>query len=147
MRISERGTRLARRDDREYREYLREAQRSQPGCPCTIDRLLREKTRVMKGCGSVWKPFCGFRGAVGAFRASTAPAASTVTVRLPRRECLDAPAPERRGRICAPARLFVRSLQWGVAPSSASTGVMESHDTSIRERRGQSVDSFVVRGN
>src|SRR5881275_2005016 len=27
-----RGARLARRDDREYREYLREEQRSQPGC-------------------------------------------------------------------------------------------------------------------
>ena len=24
---------MARRDDREYREYLREEQRSQPGCP------------------------------------------------------------------------------------------------------------------
>ena len=31
--ISERGARLARRDDREYREYLREEQRRQPGCP------------------------------------------------------------------------------------------------------------------
>ena len=29
----ERGARLARRDDREYREYLREEQRRQPGCP------------------------------------------------------------------------------------------------------------------
>ena len=31
--IPERGARMARRDDREYREYLRETQRSQPGCP------------------------------------------------------------------------------------------------------------------
>src|SRR5881398_3300 len=31
--FSERGARLTRRDDREYREYLREEQRSQPGCP------------------------------------------------------------------------------------------------------------------
>jgi hypothetical protein len=31
--IAERGARQARRDDREYREYLREEQRSQPGCP------------------------------------------------------------------------------------------------------------------
>jgi transposase len=37
---------------------------------------------------------------------------------------------ERRGRICAPARLSVRSLQWGDAPSSASTGVMEPHGRS-----------------
>src|SRR5438309_446622 len=28
-----RGARMARRDDREYPEYLREEQRSQPGCP------------------------------------------------------------------------------------------------------------------
>jgi hypothetical protein len=33
QRISERGARMARRDDRGYREYLREEQRSQPGCP------------------------------------------------------------------------------------------------------------------
>src|SRR4051794_1118414 len=31
--IAERAARMARRDDREYREYLREEQRSQPGCP------------------------------------------------------------------------------------------------------------------
>ena len=31
--IAERGARLARRDDQEYREYLREEQRSQTGCP------------------------------------------------------------------------------------------------------------------
>ena len=31
--IAERGARLATRDDREYREYLREEQRSQTGCP------------------------------------------------------------------------------------------------------------------
>jgi uncharacterized protein len=31
--IAERGARVARRDDRECREYLREEQRSQPGCP------------------------------------------------------------------------------------------------------------------
>ena len=29
--IAERGARMARRDDREYREYLREEQRRQPG--------------------------------------------------------------------------------------------------------------------
>ena len=31
--IAERGARMARRDDREYRECLRKEQRSQPGCP------------------------------------------------------------------------------------------------------------------
>jgi hypothetical protein len=31
--IAECGARMARRDNREYREYLREEQRSQPGCP------------------------------------------------------------------------------------------------------------------
>jgi hypothetical protein len=31
--IAERGARLARRDDREYRQYLRKEQRRQPGCP------------------------------------------------------------------------------------------------------------------
>jgi transposase len=56
--------------------------------------------------------------------------------RLPRRECLDAPVPEHRGRIRAPARLSVRSLQWGVAPLSASTGVMESHGTSTDNEGG-----------
>ena len=31
--IAERGAWMARREDREYREYLREEQRRQPGCP------------------------------------------------------------------------------------------------------------------
>jgi hypothetical protein len=31
--IPERGARIARRDDREYREYLREEQRREAGCP------------------------------------------------------------------------------------------------------------------
>ena len=31
--IAERGARLARRDDRECREHVREEQRSQQGCP------------------------------------------------------------------------------------------------------------------
>jgi hypothetical protein len=29
---------MARRDDREYREYLREEQRCQPGCPARKPR-------------------------------------------------------------------------------------------------------------
>src|SRR5580765_1428246 len=42
QRISERGARMERRDDRRYRQYLSEEQRSQPGCPpperrCTND--------------------------------------------------------------------------------------------------------------
>ena len=39
--ISERGARMARRDDREYREYLRKEQRSQPGCPARKAVLLQ----------------------------------------------------------------------------------------------------------
>ena len=34
--IAERGARLARRDDRAYREYVREEQRRQPGCPARV---------------------------------------------------------------------------------------------------------------
>ena len=41
--ISERGARMARRDDREYREYLRKEQRSQPGCPA------RESCHELRG--------------------------------------------------------------------------------------------------
>src|SRR5262245_23751490 len=41
--IAERGARMARRDDRGYREYLREEQRSQPGCPA------REVVRDRRG--------------------------------------------------------------------------------------------------
>ena len=42
--IAERGARMARRDDREYREYLREEQRSQSGCPArevVLDHRMR----------------------------------------------------------------------------------------------------------
>ena len=41
--IAERGARMARRDDREYREYLREEQRRQAGCPA------REVVLVQRG--------------------------------------------------------------------------------------------------
>ena len=42
--IAERGARMARRDDREYRQYLSKQQRSQPGCPASevvLDRLIQ----------------------------------------------------------------------------------------------------------
>jgi hypothetical protein len=40
--IAERGARLARRDDREYREYLREKQRSKSGCPAREVVLIQQ---------------------------------------------------------------------------------------------------------
>ena len=43
--IAERGARLARRDDREYREYLREEQRRQPRGPQRGSRV-----GVEEGC-------------------------------------------------------------------------------------------------
>src|SRR5438477_10637463 len=50
--IAERGARLARRDDQEYREYLREEQRSQTGCP-TREVVLDQRgqaTSCQKAC-------------------------------------------------------------------------------------------------
>ena len=47
--IAERGARMARRDDREYREYLREEQRSQPGCPA------REVVLDQRGQATRWR--------------------------------------------------------------------------------------------
>ena len=47
--IAERGARMARRDDREYREYLREEQRRQPGCPArevVLDQRGRATSRL-----------------------------------------------------------------------------------------------------
>jgi predicted RNA-binding protein with RPS1 domain len=45
--IPARGARLARRDDREYRAYLREEQRSQAGCPArnVLSESLTQGTR------------------------------------------------------------------------------------------------------
>jgi len=46
--IAERGARMARRDDREYREYLRKEQRSQPGCPArevVLDQPIQATSR------------------------------------------------------------------------------------------------------
>src|SRR5437762_8854871 len=45
--IAERGARMARRDDREYREYLREEQRSQPGCPAR-EMVLDQRGRATR---------------------------------------------------------------------------------------------------
>jgi hypothetical protein len=39
---------MTRRDDREYREYLREEQRRQPGCPAS-DLVLDERGRATGG--------------------------------------------------------------------------------------------------
>src|SRR5438045_1899071 len=58
--IAERGARMARRDDREYREYLREEQRSQPGCPArevVLDQRGRATSRY-KCDGFVGPPRC-----------------------------------------------------------------------------------------
>src|SRR5205809_438954 len=43
--IAERGARLARRDDRAYREYVRKEQRSQTGCPAR-DMVLDRRGRA-----------------------------------------------------------------------------------------------------
>src|SRR5205807_1058191 len=47
--IAERGARMARRDDREYREYLSEEQRSQPGCPAR-EVVLDQRGRATSSC-------------------------------------------------------------------------------------------------
>ena len=51
--IAERGARLARRDDREYREYLSEEQRRQPGCPAREVVLDQRGQAIRMG-----RPFC-----------------------------------------------------------------------------------------
>ena len=54
--IAERGARLARRDDRAYREYVREEQRRQPGCPArevVLDQRGQATKRVGRGSGAV----------------------------------------------------------------------------------------------
>jgi hypothetical protein len=50
--IAERGARLARRDDREYRESLREEQRGQPGCPAP-EVVLDQRRRATGDCRCV----------------------------------------------------------------------------------------------
>src|SRR6266571_6248745 len=46
--MPERGARLARRDDREYRKYLSEEQRSQTGCPARqVGKLIRARDTNM----------------------------------------------------------------------------------------------------
>src|SRR5713101_7716398 len=47
---------------------------ARPGVPCTICSF---KEYEDDGLWELWKPFCGFQGSVGAFCASTDPAAST----------------------------------------------------------------------
>src|SRR6266550_7306203 len=62
--IVERGARMARRDDRAYREYVREEQRRQPGCPArevVLDQRGRatchcstpERRGTVTGCGAL----------------------------------------------------------------------------------------------
>jgi hypothetical protein len=59
--IAERGARMARRDDREYRQYLREEQRSQPGCPAR-EVVLDQRAQATRCPGEgAWRE-CGTRG-------------------------------------------------------------------------------------
>ena len=53
QRISERGARMARRDDRGDREHLREEQRSHPGCPArkALYKWRRQATRLLASAG------------------------------------------------------------------------------------------------
>ena len=53
--IAERGARMARRDDREYREYLREEQRRQPGCPAR-EVVLDQRGRATSKVGVLQTP-------------------------------------------------------------------------------------------
>jgi hypothetical protein len=49
--IAERGARMARRDDREYRQYLRKEQRRQPGCPAR-EVVLDQRGQATSSVGS-----------------------------------------------------------------------------------------------
>ena len=49
--IPERGARMARRDDRAYREYVREKQRRQPGCPAR--KLVLDQRIQATGPGAI----------------------------------------------------------------------------------------------
>jgi hypothetical protein len=92
--------------------------------------------------------FCAFsKELVGAFSASTAPAASIAPRDLASRDgfnelgCLVGSARgalrlQRHERICALARQSVESIQWGIAPLSASTGLMRRHGTPSPLRGG-----------
>ena len=49
--IAERGARMARRDDRAYREYVSEEQRRQPGCPAR-EVVLDQREQATRGVPS-----------------------------------------------------------------------------------------------
>ena len=70
-------------------------------------------------------------------------ASSAASPGVPGRPCASAPRTD-----CAPVRYVVVSIPWGVAPKSASTGVMEDHDRSTRKIGGIHIaDGSLVRWN
>jgi hypothetical protein len=69
--IAERGARMARRDDQAYRPYVREEQRSQPGCPAARWSLFSED-----GSRDRWIQAGGISGA--GLPGSPPPAAASV---------------------------------------------------------------------
>jgi hypothetical protein len=82
---------------------------------------------MKRSCGSCGKRVLGvFQGAVDAFWASTAPAASTdganarVTIRIelghPVGSATSVQRCERHAETCAPTRWTVSDIQWEVAP-------------------------------
>src|ERR671915_608078 len=52
-RIPERGARMARREERAYREYVSEEQRSQPGCPARKAVVLQRRQATGSSCFAV----------------------------------------------------------------------------------------------
>ena len=85
--IAERGARMARRDDREYREYLREEQRRQPGCPArevVLDQREQATSPATRSSGRT--------------SACSIPARRTISRTTPRpvRTCRDGSTSDRR---------------------------------------------------
>src|SRR2546422_3123169 len=78
---------MARRDDREYREYLREEQRSQPGCPAReLCREPRGRDTRMTPTARYWLRMAALNVAAALF---VAVAFNGVTWRTPWRRTLE----------------------------------------------------------
>ena len=130
-------------------------ERAQPASPCTILKEERRKKNVCGSCGK--RVLCVFQGAVGAFLASTAPAASTDRGD---NDCVNelghlAESAERVLRLerlswtCASAGWTVHDIQWEVALRAPVQGGC-GHGTAERLTTGrdrQHDTVWVVSGN
>ena len=120
---------MARRDDREYREYLREEQRRQPGCPAR-EMVLDQREQATRPCVTPDRR-CRLRRNGAVWRHTTLPDARTSPGPRPVATCSSAGSRRcvsaTRSNVSIPAAFMSR----GSSCAGDAHTVSKQNDTSL----------------